>query len=210
MSEFFNALFDEIFDIYKNGWANGFEDEKFFNILKNRISVIGQKVLAKWKDVAIAFKDGFLSGFISNLITTVTNIFITTSKRVVRIIREGIFSLFKAIKMLIFPPENMTYEEALHEVKKIIATGIIISIGVIIEEYIDNFIKSIVVLQPLSNEISSALMGLITGISITMIVYYIDKSKNDKDMIDSLVKQTNDKFEECDILIKELNLVKVL
>ncbi len=210
MSEFFNALFDEIFDIYKNGWANGFEDERFFNILKNRISVIGQKVLAKWKDVAIAFKDGFLSGFISNLITTVTNIFITTSKRVVRIIREGIFSLFKAIKMLIFPPENMTYEEALHEVKKIIATGIIISIGVIIEEYIDNFIKSIVVLQPLSNEISSALMGLITGISITMIVYYIDKSKNDKDMIDSLVKQTNDKFEECDILIKELNLVKVL
>lgn len=210
LTELFTALFDEIFDIYKNGWAYGFEDDRFLNILKQRLSTISNKILAKWKDVAIAFKDGFLAGFISNLVTTVINIFITTGKRVVRIIREGIFSLFKAIKLLIFPPENMTYEEALHEAKKIIASGIIISLGVILEDYIEKFIKSTVVLENLSTEISSAFVGLVTGISITMIVYYIDKSKNDKDMIEMLLEQTNLKFEELEIKIQELNYTKLI
>lgn len=210
MTELFTALFDEIFDIYKNGWSYGFEDDRFLNILKERLSTISNKILAKWKDVAIAFKDGFLSGFISNLVTTVINIFITTGKRVVRIIREGIFSLFKAIKLLIFPPENMSYEEALHEAKKIIATGIIISLGVIIEDYIEKFIKSTVVLENFSTQISSAFTGLITGISITMIVYYIDKSKNDKDAIEMLLKQTNSKFEECEVLLQELSYTKLI
>lgn len=112
--------------------------------------------------------------------------------------------------MLIFPPENMSYEEALHEAKKIIATGIIISLGVIIEDYIEKFIKSTVVLENFSTQISSAFTGLITGISITMIVYYIDKSKNDKDAIEMLLKQTNSKFEECEVLLQELSYTKLI
>ena len=72
LTELFTALFDEIFDIYKNGWSYGFADDRFLNILKQRLSTISNKILVKWKDVAIAFKDGFLSGFISNLVTTVS------------------------------------------------------------------------------------------------------------------------------------------
>ena len=205
MTEFFTALFDEILDIYKNGFSNGFEDDRFFVVLKERLLNIAERIKSKWKEVAIAFKDGFLSGFISNLVTTAINMFVTTGKRVVRIIREGIFSLFKAIKMLIFPPENMTYEEAMHEAKKIIVSGLIISLGVLAEQYIDTLIKSSVILEPLSEILTSVFIGALTGIAVTLAVYYIDKKKNDKDAIQELIKQTDEKFENLDILLQKLS-----
>jgi hypothetical protein len=205
MTEFFTALFDEILDIYKNGFSNGFEDDRFFIVLKDRLKNIALKIQAKWKNVAIAFKDGFLSGFISNLVTTVINAFVTTGQRVVRIIREGIYSLFKAVKMLIFPPENMTYEEAMHEAKKIIASGLIISLGVVAEHYIDILIKSSIILEPLSDILTTIFVGAITGIAVTMVVYYIDKKKNDEDAVQEFIKQTDKKFENLEDLLLKLS-----
>ena len=204
MTEFFTALFDEILDIYKNGFSNGFEDDRFLIVLKERLKNIALKIQAKWKDVAIAFKDGFLSGFISNLVTTAINMLITTGKRVVRIIREGIYSLFKAVKMLIFPPENMTYEEAMHEAKKVIASGLIISLGVIAEQYIDTLIKGSVILEPFSDILTTIFIGAITGVAVTMTVYYIDKKKNDKDAIQELIKQTTETLDNSELLLQKL------
>lgn len=205
MTEFFTALFDEILDIYKNGFSNGFEDDRFFIVLKERLKNIGFKIQSKWKDVVISSKDGVLSGFISNLVTTAINMFVTTGKRVVRIIREGIYSLFKAVKMLIFPPENMTYEEAMHEAKKVIASGLIISLGVITEQYIDTLIKGSVILEPFSDIITTIFVGAITGVSVTMVVYYIDKKKNDKDAIKKLLHETDEKFDSLEILLNKLS-----
>jgi len=205
ITEFFTAVFDEIIDIYKNGFSNGFDNDKFFTILKERLKKISIRVSEKWKDVAIAFKDGFISGFISNLVTTVINMFVTTGKRVVRIIREGIFSLFRAVRLLLFPPENMTYEEAMHEAKKLLATGLIVSLGVIAEEYIDLLIKGTAVLEPFADILTSVFVGAITGLSITMVVYYIDKKKNDKDMFNHLVEDTNKKFAQFENTLPSFN-----
>lgn len=157
VTEFFTALFDEIIDIYKNGFDNGFDDEEFLIILKERIKKIGKRVSARWQDALIAFKDGSISGFISNLVTVVINKFVTTGKRIARIVREGIFSLFKAVKILLFPPENMSFEDRMHEAKKLIATGVIISLGVIAEEIIDGLIKGSVILEPLSDILTTIL-----------------------------------------------------
>ena len=202
MTEFFTALFDEILDIYKNGFSNGFEDDRFFSVLKERIIRIAKKIQAKWKDVVVAFKDGLLSGFISNFVTTMVNIFATTWKRFVRIIREGIFSLFKAIKILIFPPEDLTFTDVMHEAKKIIATGLMVSLGVLLEEAVSNFFKGI----PFSNILTSVFVGALTGIAITMTVYYIDKKKNDKDAINQMIKETDEKFENVEMLLNKLSL----
>ena len=205
ITEFFTAVFDEILDIYKNGFTDGFNNKQFFNVLKERLATIATKVKNKWKDAAVAFKDGFISGFISNLATTVINMFVTTGKRVVRIIREGLFSLFRAIKLLIFPPENMSYEDAMHEAKKLIATGLIVSMGVIAEEWIDALIKGTAILEPFSDILTGVFVGAITGLSITMVVYYIDKKRNDKEMFNSLVNDTNTKFDKLDNLLSSLS-----
>ena len=205
MTEFFTALFDEILDIYKNGFSNGFEDDRFFKVLKERLLNIAEKIKSKWKDVAIAFKDGFLSGFISNLVTTAINMFVTTGKRVVRIIREGIYSLFRAVKMLIFPPENMTYEEAMHEAKKVIASGLIITLGVIAEQYIDTLITTTGILKPYSDILTTIFVGAITGLAVTMTVYYIYKKKNNKDVIKKFINETDEKFENLEVLLSKLS-----
>ncbi len=202
--EFFTALFDEILDIYHKGYKNGFDNDGFFIVLKERLKRIAKKLQEKWKDVAIAFKDGAISGFISNLVTNVINMFVTTAKRVVRIIREGIFSLFRAVKLLLFPPENMSYEEAMHEAKKLIASGIIISLGVLVEEYIDKMVRGTVVLEPFADVLSAVFVGAVTGLAVTMTVYYIDKKKNDKEMVKALMANTNEKFENVEKLLGQL------
>jgi len=205
ITEFFTAVFDEILDIYKNGFSHGFDNDSFFIVLKERLQTIGTRVKDKWKDAAMAFQDGFISGFISNLATTVINMFVTTGKRVVRIIREGLFSLFRAIKLLVFPPEGMTYEDAMHEAKKLIATGLIVSLGVIAEEWIDTLIKGTVVLEPFADILTGVFVGAITGLSITMVVYYIDKKRNDKEMFNSLVNDAEQQFDKLDKLLSNLN-----
>jgi len=204
ITEFFTAVFDEILDIYKNGFSNGFDDDRFFIVLKERIKKIAIKVKNKWKDAAFAFKDGFISGFISNLVTTVINMFIKTGKRVVRIIREGLFSLFRAVKLLTFPPTDMSHEDAMHEAKKLIASGLIISLGVIAEEYIDILIKGTAFLEPFADVLTAVFVGAITGLSITMVVYYIDKKKNDKEMVNALISDSHQKFDNLDALLVEL------
>jgi len=209
ITEFFAAVFDEIFDIYKNGFTNGFDNKQFFNVLKERLTTIATKVKNKWKDAAVAFKDGFISGFISNLATTVINMFVTTGKRVVRIIREGLFSLFRAIKLLIFPPADMSYEDAMHEAKKLIATGLIVSMGVIAEEWVDALIKGTTILEPFADILTAVFVGAITGLSITMVVYHIDKKRNNKEMFNSLVNDTNTKFDKLDDLLSSLSYESV-
>jgi len=210
MTEFFTALFDEILDIYKNGYSNGFGDDKFFTILKQRLKRIALKIKDKWKNVATIFKDGFLSGFISNLVTTVINAFVTTGKRVVRVIREGIYSLFKAVKLLLFPPKGMSFEDAMHEAKKLIASGLIISLGIIAEEYIDKLIRGTGALSPFADILTTVFIGAITGLAVTMVVYHIDKKKNDKEIINSLISQTDKKLDNVEKLLGELELIRVV
>lgn len=208
ITEFFTAVFDEIIDINKNGYSTNFEDDRFFRVLKERLKHIALRIKDKWKDAAMAFKDGFISGFISNLVTAVINAFVTTGKRVVRIIREGIYSLFKAAKVLIFPPENMTYEEALHEAKKLLATGLIVSLGVLVEQYIDTLIKGTAILEPFSDILTTVFVGAITGLAITMTVYHIDKKKNDKDAVKLLMKQTDESFDNIDSMLNSVRNVQ--
>ena len=42
----------------------------------------------------------------SNLLTFLINNFLSTAKRFVTVIREGIIGLFRAFKMIFFPPKN--------------------------------------------------------------------------------------------------------
>ncbi|HRQ69373.1 MAG TPA: hypothetical protein PLW78_03620, partial [bacterium] len=100
------ALIDEVKDIYKNGFNT--VDKSFFNEVRRRFNRISEKILKKWKDVVKAFGEGTISGMISNLVTTIINLFFRTGKNIVRIIREGLFSILRAISFFLFPPSNIS------------------------------------------------------------------------------------------------------
>jgi hypothetical protein len=211
--EFFDAAFDELQDIYKNSFDNGFEDKTFFIIFKERLSRIAQRVAKKWKDACKAFADGFIFGFLSNLVTVIINMFIRTGKRVVRIIREGFFSLLKAIKLICFPPENMTPPQAAHEASKLVAAGIVIVGGIAIEQNIDNMIKTAPLLEPFADLLTTILIGGLTGLSTTFIVYAIDKidvfKVNDNEKHEIILERLENKlenmFDEGEVLVEKLS-----
>ena len=211
LKELTESIFDEISDIYHNGFRNGTDlDKTFFSVLQERLSRISNKVLSKWKDVITAFGEGFFSGFLSNLITVVINTFFTTGKNVVRLIREGFFSLFKAIKMLLCPPKNMTKKEAVHEATKLIASGLAVSGGILLEQYLDTLLKAF----PFADMIAGILIGIVTSMATTLLCYLIDKldifgvnaEKRHEYVIAQLNNMIGGSFEEAKQILKSLEI----
>ena len=169
--EFFSASFAEI----RLAFNAGLEGESLYSDIKIRLERIGSKVAAKWKDAIKGFSGGFISGFISNLITTLINVFITTGKRVVRMIREGVFSLLKALKLIMFPPADMSYQQAVHEAMKLIAAGGIVVVGVLLEESIEKLVLGVPFLAPFATIVTAVIVGSLTAIAMSLVTYLIDK-----------------------------------
>lgn len=88
---------------------------------------------------------GFVAGVLSNLITVFLNTLMTTSKRVIRMFREGFMSLLRALKTLAMPPKGMTFREGAHEALKVICAGAVVIGGVALEEFIEKSILTILV-----------------------------------------------------------------
>lgn len=209
MVEFFTACFDEIKDIFKDG----LKEDSLFSSIKIRLTRVSTRIILKWKDAVSAFSDGFISGFISNLVTILINAFATTGKRIVRMIREGLYSLFKALKILLFPPEELTYREAAHESMKLLASGGIVLAGIALEEVVEKLILSIPLLVPIAPIISTIIVGSITTIGMALTSYMIDKVdllnivrvERDQFVIDALDENIRNKLDDCNRVAAEID-----
>ena len=80
-----------------------------------------ERAKEKYKELFDKFLGGAVAGALSSLTTTLCNIFFTTAKNVVRIIRQSYASLVEAGKVLFFNPENYTFGERMRAVLKILA-----------------------------------------------------------------------------------------
>jgi hypothetical protein len=208
--EFFSGAMVEVKDVYNNG----LEGDGLYKDVKIRLNRIGRKVADKWEGVIEGFSAGFISGFISNLITTLVNMFVTTAKRLVRMIREGVFSLLKALKLMLFPPADMSFIEATHEAMKLIAAGGIVIAGVVLEEFIEKLVLSVPLLAPFASIATAAIVGSLTAIAMSLVAYLIDrmdilgvmKAKETGYILDSLDKDINEKLERCESISEEMDL----
>lgn len=159
MEEFVRATFAEVRDAWKNGFK-GKVDDSFLDALKERLVRVASRVQSKWKDAAFALRDGFISGFLSNLVTVLINTFATTAARFVGMVREGIMSLYRAMTTLLFPEEGVSTAQAADAALKIIAAALVTSGGAALEGAIDPYIKG---LGPLGDYALSIVIGLATG-----------------------------------------------
>ncbi len=173
LTEFFVGVIDEARDAYKNGFK--IDDKGFWESLKTRFQRIVKRVVARWRAALDAFKQGFLSGFLSNLVTVIINCVMRTGKNAVRMIREGFFSLFRAVKILLTRPNGMSMREAAHEATKIIATGLVIAGGIVLAEWLDIQIKLIPILETVSDILIAVVSGVVTGIVSALVVYSLDQ-----------------------------------
>ncbi|UVM25553.1 hypothetical protein [Pseudomonas sp. B21-021] len=169
--EFFSATFDELTDLYRNGRSH----ESLVPELRIRLERIAKRVANQWQAALAAGGGGFVAGVLANLVTTLINVFVTTGKRAVRMFREGFMSLLKALKTLLLPPKGLTLREAAHEAIKITCAGGVIIAGVALEEIIEKQMLMIPGLGALGAVLSAVIVGALTGLASTFVVYLVDK-----------------------------------
>ena len=207
LTEFFSSVFDEIIDSYSNGFKDSLNDQSFFEALRERFERIARRVAARWKDAVVAFKDGAISAFLSNMVTMLINLVITTGTRIVRVIREGFFSILKALKILLFPADGMTNAESADAALKLLTGGVVVTLGIMAEEVVEKcitafFSHSAPFLSPYASLVSVVIVGALTGISSAILVYGLDK-------LDVFGVQEDREHEailnELDVLILETN-----
>lgn len=149
MGDFFKAIGE--------GIKNGFASAKF-----------------KYKEILSNFASGTFSGIFSSITTTICNIFFTTAKNVVKIIRESFSSIVEAGKILLFNPDNLPFGERIRAAVKIIATGASVILGTLVSEAIG---KTPVAAIPVIGDIVKTFCGtLCTGIVSCTLLYFLDRS----------------------------------
>lgn len=170
--------------------------ESFGEILrrfKSRLGVMLAELKEKWRDIFdMSLWQGVMA-FLSNIVVFVINLFFTTLKKIVMMIRAGFVSLCNAVKMLAHPTEGMTKEDAQFEAAKIFITGMITAASFGLSAVIEKGLQAIPGLQPLmmfpipsirkeqrtvSDAIAITLSALAGGLISTVVLYFMDKCRN--------------------------------
>lgn len=171
LHEFVTGSFSEIKTLLKD-----YHNEKnLIDRLIESLRRVMNSVINKFEAALAAAFQGGVHGFISNLLTFLINNLITTSAKIVTIIRESISSLWKAIKLMANPPEGMPFLEIAREATKIIMVVVTTGIGILLEQSVNGFILSIPLLVPIADMLATALTAIMTGIAGSLIVYGIDR-----------------------------------
>ncbi len=102
------AVFEEVHITFRQ---RGQESLKEIGVrFKTRTEELLKEIKAKWKDILKGSLEAGLTAFLSNIVIFIINLFFTTLKKLVAIIRAGFVSLCQAVKILASPPEGMDKE----------------------------------------------------------------------------------------------------
>lgn len=184
LRELVAGLFEEIRATFKN---KGESLKEIFARFKKRLQKILANIKAKWKDILGGSIEAGIMAFCSNIVVFVINLFFTTLKRVVSVIRAGFVSIVQATKILANPPKDMPKDEVGFAALKILTTGLIGALSLGLAEGIEKLLLSVPALTPIMafpvpiiNEtigtiLSTTLSAIIGGLLSTIAIYYMDK-----------------------------------
>lgn len=171
LHEFANGSFIEIKVLLKDIHS----EQNLIDRLIESLKRVMQNVINKLKAALDALLQGGAQGFISNFLTFLINNLITTAKKFVTVIREGMQGLWQAIKLMLNPPKGMPAMEIARQVTKIITGVVTTGLGMLMEESVKGFITSIPMLLPIADVLSIALTAIITGVVGALVIYGLDR-----------------------------------
>jgi len=171
LTELVNGLFNEFKVLIQHGVEVG---KTLFEEIRQRLMRVIASVVKKIPDALGQMFQGGVSGFMSNLLTFLLNNFLSTAKRFVTMIREGLLGIFRAFKMIFFPPKHMTAQQALQEGLKILTAVIVTSVGIVLNESIATFMATLPFLKPFADMLTPVLIGIATGLLSAFLAYQID------------------------------------
>lgn len=191
--ELANICFTEIKLMLKEGIEFNLQS---LNALKQRLMKHTLQLAKKIPQILSQGLQGGITGFISNLITFLINQFFSTAKRVVTVMREGLWGLYRAVKIIFFPPNDMSQEEIWRTAIKLVTSSIIVAVSASFTEALNIFLKGFPPLIPVSEVLSVALMGIIGGLTTAFAVYLIDR------IFDKFAERNNET--KMDLLMQEM------
>ena len=168
--ELFNAFVDEVIDIWNNGLVHP-DSGSWMKSVMERLKRIGEKIIGQWRKLLASFRDGFLGGLFSELLTVFINAFMTTFKEMIRMIREGVQVLVRTVKSIIFADEDKSLRETLDDALKIFVDGAIAVGGIALDIQLNAFFTAL----PFKETLIPIFTGLVTGVSIALAMYALDK-----------------------------------
>lgn len=147
---------------------NRFELGIFIQKIKETLESIWERVRSRFSDFLISFKDGIFAGVMSSATTTLFNIFATTQKQIVKVIREVWGHLSKVIKLIFFNPDQLPFVELCQAVTSIISVGVasVIGTGVYTE-------LAVLLSFPMGAELAAFIGALTTGIVTLGLNYFL-------------------------------------
>lgn len=149
---------DEIFAAISNGIKKGFENAKL-----------------KYRELLSKFKDGIIAGIIGSLTTTLTNIFFTTSKNIIRVIRQSWVSLVEALKIVLFNPDNLPFGERMRAVAKIFVTTASVIVSIVVREVLTKI--GIAAIPVVGDVLVTFIEILSMGLTSCTLLYFLDRSE---------------------------------
>ena len=152
-----------------------FDFGKLLTAIGNGIKRGFENAKEKYKELFEKFKEGAIAGALSSLTTTLCNIFFTTAKNVVKVIRQSYASIVQAGKILFINPDNLPFGERIRAMVKILATGASVVAGSLVAEALS---KTPIAGIPIFGDIIQTFCGaLVTGILSCTLLYFFDRSE---------------------------------
>lgn len=167
MAEVWFELREQIPELL-NKSKDKFDFSSFIDSINKTLKGIWIRVKTRFQDFLMAFKDGVFGGIFASLTTTLFNMFATTQRMAIKIIREVWGQLVKAIKLLIFNPDQLGFVDLCKAVVSVLSIGAATTVGTIVYAQllpICNF--------PLGAELAAFSSALVTGIVTLGLNYFI-------------------------------------
>ncbi len=129
----------------------------------------------RYKKMIAEFMNGAFAGVLASITTTLCNIFFTTAKNVVRIIRQSYVYIVEALKTIFINPENLALGDCISATVKILSVGGSVILGTMVQEAVS---KSGIAGFPVMGEIVPAFCGaLASGIVSCSLLYFFERSE---------------------------------
>ena len=168
-------VFSEIWFAVRDEMRQTKEDGKaLFNSIALGIKGGLESAKLKYKELWHKFIEGTVGGILASLTTTLCNIFFTTAKNVVRIIRQSWASLVEATKVLLYNPDFLPFGERFRAAAKIIATGASVVAGTMVGDLVAK--TGVATISVIGDIVQTFCGTLVTGILSCSLLYLLDRN----------------------------------
>lgn len=162
-------------------------------VFKGELTQTVERLKSRWKDIAAGSIEAGITAFLSNIVVFLVNLFATTLKKIVTMIRAGFVSLVQALKIIARPPQGMSQAEARFEALKVLTAGVIGALSLGLSAMIEKALQAIPGLQPVmmftvystegelttvSDILAVTLSGVAGGLLATVAIYLLDQLRN--------------------------------